>query len=155
MVAIPPTRRPSAPALDHRELYVLLGRIEEALEVLLRTEPLEPTAAQSALELLEVAGRELPVHFADEEAPDGFFASALARAPHLHHALETLQKEHLHLAELLGELLQEVRWAGTSSSAWTHVEASYLLLAETLRRHERAEDGIVAEAFSTDEGGLG
>jgi hypothetical protein len=99
--------------------------------------------------------RELLEHFANEEAADGFFAEALARAPHLETRVRTLRGQHAPLRAQLEEVAKDAGCAGLSSEAWRAVAASFVDFAKTLRVHENAESQIAMDAFLEDQGGGG
>ena len=106
----------------------------------------------AAIERLELA---LPRHFAMEEGESGFFAETLQACPGASRRLAALRSEHEPLATRLRALADAARWAGLSLEAWQCVAKDFQAFAEELRRHELAEDSVVAEALLTDEGGPG
>ena len=50
-------------------------------------------------------------------------------------------------------IADDAGWAGVSRSAWREVAQALGELSVDLRRHERAEEALAAEALLTDEGG--
>ncbi len=104
---------------------------------------------ESALRaLLHDLAEYLPVHFAQEEKPGGFFDSVLHTAPRYERAVETLRREHaemLHEAHsFLAELAEEPRRASKE-----HIERAKAF-AKALEDHEHREEGLLLDALDRD-----
>ncbi len=136
---------------QHRAIEIWLASIQKLLQGLIEAEP-PGDRADEALGQIQRLARELPDHFAGEEAADGLFAKALAVAPRLERRVLALRQEHEPLGTELERILQEARYAGVATDAWRSVAERFAAFAEAVRAHEIAEGRIVAEAYLRDLG---
>lgn len=136
---------------DHRELARVIDAIDATLHEIEAEGARSLGSLRHAMALLERLDRELPRHFAFEAGPGGSFAEALLRAPQLEARLASLREDHAPLREEVARLAGEARLAGTTPEAWAGVATRFRGFAAALRRHESAEDAVVAEALLTDE----
>lgn len=92
----------------------------------------------------------LEVHFASEEAPDGFFDMIRDRAG-LHVArVEQLRQEHGTLLRDVDAMLDQIRACLAGPVAAIMAQAS--TLADRIERHEARESDLLGDAMSTDAG---
>lgn len=139
---------------QHRALRAWAESIQVILAAL-GEEGVRVERVEEAVRHLKGLLRELLEHFANEEAADGFFAEALARAPRFEVRVLRLQGQHAPLRAQLEKIVRNAGYAGLSSEAWRAVSESFVDFAMALRAHENAESGIVADAFLEDQGGGG
>ena len=136
---------------EHQVLRAYLEEVDCALEGLACSQPRAAERGE-AVARLERGARALAEHFAQEQEAGGFFAEALAAEPRLHARVEQLRCDHPALQDALDALVEDARVAA-DSQAWASITRRFRAFTEALRRHENAEDGIVAEAFGADIGG--
>ena len=140
---------------DHHEMRRSLRGASQAIDAILAEPSPSVPAARAALHAIEGLESVLVAHFRYEEGESGFFAELLGIAPQLTKDLDELRRQHPGLAERMSAVVEDARWAGLSGSAWRRVSAGFGSFAQELKRHERAEDALVADALFTDEGGSG
>lgn len=125
-------------AEDHHALGELLDRLEATCDPNLL-----------ALELAEME-RLLTAHFAREEGDDGLHEMVGDAAPHLLTGVQRLFDEHRRISARLEEIRGEVQACLDGPVA--HLVAACRDLAQHLRRHEQAENELVAGALYEDLG---
>jgi len=146
--------RDEAAAPEHRDLAVLLRDARKGVAVLTGSKP-EVASVRASITQVVDFGHALRRHFDLEEADGGFFAHVIERAPQLADELERIRSDHGPLRSAIAEIVEATKWAGTSSDAWSRIEATLDRFARDLQRHESAEDVVAADALLTDEGGSG
>ena len=135
----------------HRRLHARFDDVDAALAT--TSADASGTEHRAAVvDRLEQGALALIEHFAQEESENGFFSEALAAEPRLHARVEQLRSEHPALQRELTALIDEAR-AAADAEAWSAATRRYRAFADGLRRHENAENAIVAEAFGDDIGG--
>jgi uncharacterized protein (UPF0335 family) len=92
----------------------------------------------------------LEVHFASEEAPDGFFDMIRDRAGLYVERVEQLRQEHVALLGDVDAVLDEIRACLAGPVAAIRMRAS--TLADRIERHEARESDLLGDAMSTDVG---
>jgi hypothetical protein len=92
----------------------------------------------------------LEVHFADEEAPDGFFDMIRDRAGLYVARVEQLRQEHGALMRDVDAILDQVRACVAGPVAAIRTQAS--TLADRIERHEARESDLLGDAMGTDVG---
>lgn len=102
--------------------------------------------AQSLRHLRDI----LEVHFASEEAPDGFFDLIRDRAGLYVARVEQLRQEHVALLRDADAMLDEIRACVAGPVAALRTQAS--TLADRIERHEARESDLLGDAMSTDAG---
>lgn len=92
----------------------------------------------------------LEVHFAGEEAPDGFFDMIRDRAAVHVARVEQLRQEHGALLRDVDAIVDQIRacLAGPVAAIMTQASA----LADRIERHEGRESELLGDAMSTDVG---
>jgi len=125
-------------AEDHHALGELLDRLEATSDPNLL-----------ALELAELE-RLLTAHFALEEGDDGLHEMVGDAAPHMLAGVQRLFDEHRRMSARLAEIRGEVQACLDGPVA--RLVAASRELAQQLRRHEQAENELVAGALYDDLG---
>jgi hypothetical protein len=92
----------------------------------------------------------LDVHFASEEAPDGFFDMIRDRAGLYVARVEQLRQEHGTLLRDVDAMLDQIRACLAGPVAAIKAQAS--TLADRIERHEASESDLLGDAMSTDAG---
>jgi Hemerythrin HHE cation binding domain len=95
----------------------------------------------------------LEVHFASEEAPDGFFDMLRDRAAANVAPVEQLRHEHVTLMHDIDAIQERVRACLAGPVAEIMKQAG--ALADRVARHEGRESDLLGEAMSTDAGAEG
>ena len=131
--------------VEHRELKVLLGRIDRALA------ERSDTIAQIG-ELLGQLGDRLVKHFATEE-DDGYFAEALTHAPQLISTANQLLAQHPRLCSAAQQVADEGRnRPATDPEWWDRTIERFRAFRDELLKHETRENVLLQEAYSQDIG---
>lgn len=146
------TAEPAA-TVDHRALRQALEAATTALAGLNVPDPSPVEEARAALDAVERFHDVLVRHLRSEEEEGGWFAEIVYKAPHVAARIDVLRLEHEPFASRMGEIAEDARWAGVSNEAWRRVADALNELARELRRHERAEEKLAADAMLIDEGG--
>ena len=142
-----------AGTFDHRALHQALGAVTAALAELHLPDPSSVEGARVAVEAVERFHYVLVHHLRSEEEDGGWFTEIVFKAPHVAAKLDVLRLEHGPFATRMAEIAEDARWAGVSRAAWRRVAAALGALAQEIRRHERAEESLAADALLIDEGG--
>lgn len=119
--------------LSHRRLAILLKPLRD------------PTALRELLDALDALQAFLPLHFSEEEAPDGLFDRVAQAAPWEHRILKQLQLEHESLLEAVTRLKTKV----------TTLDADLASFVRWCKKHEAMEGELHVDAIYTDHGGRG
>lgn len=136
---------------EHRVIGADLDAVEAQLTRLTKSAP-DADQAGEALRRIEHLARELPTHFAWEEAAGGIFAKALEVAPRLERSVLALRRRHGPLGSEIQQILEDAGYAGVAPDAWREVAKRFGVFARALRNHERAEDRLIADAYLQDLG---
>ncbi len=129
---------------DHRALKALLARIDEALDQ-------RNKSVAEVGDLLGELGDRLIRHFTLEEE-GGYFAEALTHAPRLVAKANELLAQHPRMCTRASELVQLASAESPTETWWRQTRERFLAFQEELLKHERAEDGLLQEAYQRDLG---
>ncbi len=124
-------------AEEHRELRQTLDRLEATPE---------PARLVSVLEDL---GRQLEVHFAEEEGEEGLVKAIDTSNAQSVRCLERLFEEHKHFVVRIDDLAKRLR---ALRSEVTAVHGELRHLCGELRAHEERENQLLTESVLTDVG---
>jgi hypothetical protein len=111
--------------------------------------------------LLDEIRNLLVPHFADEEGPEGLYAALRAISPAVESDLKFLRQEHRQILGALEYLERQVHEADELEPSEARerlverIKETMARLVQMIRRHERVENGLVAEIYNLDEGGSG
>lgn len=139
-----PSARYQKVADDHAALKALLHRIDHALD-------------SRGVDIAEVGrmlgelGDRLVRHFALEEE-GGYFSEALLHSPRLVDQANALMAQHPKMCAQADVLCQVAGAASNAETWWTNTRQRFRAFKEELLRHERAEDGLMQEAYQQDLG---
>lgn len=150
------TTRPESTARGPRSEHQSIAAAVKAMEARLkRLGDGKPDAGRSGevVRGLEGLAREIVEHFAREEAPEGIFAKALVQAPRVERRVAAVRRQHGPLGTELARIVEDAGYAGVAPHAWQVVAERFHAFAETLCGHERAEEGILTDAYLDDLGG--
>ena len=146
-------KRQDARVFDHHELRRLLRIAEHQVEAAAVSAPTASNSA-AALRALESLEEGLVQHFRYEEQ-GGFFDAMLQEAPNLSERLLELQGQHAELIEQVRLIVDGANSVDASNPTWLPVFEALRAFVREIRRHENAEDALVADSLFTDEGGGG
>ncbi len=130
---------------EHRDLLDVMSKIDKALEA--RTATLAEVA-----QLLGQLGDRLVKHFAFEEE-GGYLGEALLHAPRLVAKANELLAQHPQMVQFTRDMVREIdEVEHPSEQWWAETHRKFREFQELLIRHEREENTLVQDAFSTDLG---
>lgn len=132
---------------QHHELHAQIVAVRSMLAPPL-PEAGHTSAVRAALESLR---EHLRSHFVQEEA-GGFLEESITRMPRLAGAAKGVLAEHPALLADLDHLLETLRTADHSASAWRQSGQEFERFAARLVAHERSENAVLQEGYNEDLG---
>lgn len=142
----PPAGAPRGGSTAHRRIEDEHRRLNELLRSL--THGHDPNRLLSLVDELKAL---LVEHFDHEEEPEGLHQIVGEGAAHRLPNLQRLFEEHRQILATVEAL--ERRLGELVDGPWREVREAIASIAETLRRHESAEEDLFSEAFYLDIGG--
>ena len=123
-----------APVHDAHELHALIEKLRSAWEKGQSTEI--TNMAQSLLVAFQT-------HIESEEGEDGWYSQVTNLQPRLIHQIQSLQRQHYRMLELLMEMM---RAPGPAPEVCS-LAAKFL---DLITQHEKREDALIDEVFYRD-----
>jgi iron-sulfur cluster repair protein YtfE (RIC family) len=132
---------------EHRQLHARLDEIRQ----LLRRAPANQLESQRVrfVELLYALRDFLHRHFVTEDR-GGYLEEAGARVPRLSARIAAIERQHVALANQLGELIEQAEEAAPTPTAWHGLSAAFFDFRRQLLAHEASEHRILQEGFNED-----
>ncbi len=133
------------------ELVEEHAQVRDILQQIHNTLALRQSGAQNVTEQLGELKEHVQRHFAHEEE-GGYFADVVTQAPRLIAKVDALLQQHSHFVQILDVMRESLRRGSTSNEWWDGMANQFDEFVRQFLKHERAEVGLVQEAFCRDIG---